>query len=46
MSEDRPRLIVLIGATLYEWGRSRIGHRSQRYINRPEEVSAGYVEGF
>jgi hypothetical protein len=49
MVEDRPRKIALIGATAHELER-RLGYRSQRYIQRytnpPEDVFAGYVEGF
>ena len=43
------RLAAETGADAYELER-RLGHRSQRYIQRytnpPEDVAAGYVEGF
>ena len=43
------RLAAKTGADAYELER-RLGHRSQRYIQRytnpPENVAAGYVEGF
>ncbi|MDP9475988.1 MAG: tyrosine-type recombinase/integrase [Actinomycetota bacterium] len=43
------RLALETGADAYELER-RLGHRSQRYIQRytnpPEDVAAGYVEGF
>ncbi len=43
------RLVAETGADAYELER-RLGHRSQRYIQRytnpPEDVAAGYVEGF
>jgi integrase len=43
------QLAQVTGADAYELER-RLGHHSQRYIHRytnpPEEVAAGYVEGF
>ena len=49
MAEDRPRKPALLGATGYVL-EHKLGHRSQRYIQRntnpPEDLAAGFVEGF